>query len=200
MNNEIWKNIEGYPNYQVSNMGRVKSLNYNHTKKEKILKPHNTGNGYLMVQLFNNDTYKCKLIHRLVAETFISNPENKPCVDHINTDKTDNKVENLRWVTHKENSNNPISKNNMVINATKPMLGIKSKANPLSIPILQLSKKGTPIMLWYCGLDILREIGINNRNVSLCCKGKRKTAGGYRWQYLDDWLADWWDMEMDKVA
>lgn len=200
MNKEIWKDVEGYPNYQVSNMGRVKSLNYNHTKKEKILKPHKATNSYLMVQLFNNDTYKFKLIHRLVAETFISNPENKPCVDHINTDKTDNRVENLRWVTHKENSNNPISKNNMAVNATKPMLGIKSKDNPLSIPILQLSKKGTPIMLWYCGLDILRKIGINNRNVSLCCKGKRKTAGGYRWQYLDDWLADWWKQEMDKVA
>ena len=84
MEEEVWKPIKDYEGlYEISNLGRVKSLNYGGTGKGKILK-----------------------VHRLVAEAFIPNPGNKPCVDHINTIKNDNRVENLRWVTYKENSNN----------------------------------------------------------------------------------------------
>ena len=107
MEEEIWKPIkefEGY--YEVSNMGRVRSLNYKRTGKKKILKNIEDYKGYLEVGLTKNGKRKQFKVHRLVAEAFIPNPENKPCIDHINTVKSDNRVENLRWVTYKENSNN----------------------------------------------------------------------------------------------
>ena len=107
MEEEIWKPIkdfEGY--YEVSNIGRVRSLNYKRTGKGKILKNIEDYKGYLEVVLTKNGKRKQFKVHRLVAEAFIPNPENKPCIDHINTIKSDNRVENLRWVTYKENSNN----------------------------------------------------------------------------------------------
>ena len=105
---EIWKDVVGYEGlYQVSNMGRVKSLNYG---RERILKASDNGSGYLYVALCKKGKYKNFLVHRLVAMVFISNPENKPCIDHIDTNKRNNKVENLRWVTHEENMNNSLSK------------------------------------------------------------------------------------------
>lgn len=109
---EEWKDIEDYPNYQVSSMGRIKSLNYNKTGKEKIMKV-TPCNGYFNLTLCKDGKTKQFQIHRLVAQAFIPNPENKPEIDHINTDRTDNRVENLRWVTHKENSNNPITLNKL---------------------------------------------------------------------------------------
>lgn len=109
---EIWKDIEGYEGlYQVSNLGRVKSLNYNKTRKEKILSCGDK-NGYLFVVLCKNGKHKQFQVHRLVAQEFVPNPENKPYVDHINTIKNDNRVENIRWCTHKENCNNEISREN----------------------------------------------------------------------------------------
>jgi hypothetical protein len=101
---EIWKDIKGYEGiYQVSNTGRIRSLLFN---KQKTLKGSMNSEGYLTVRL-KGKTYH---IHRIVAETFIPNPDNKPEVDHINTDRCDNDVNNLRWVTRKENHNNPITK------------------------------------------------------------------------------------------
>lgn len=110
--NEIWKDITGYEGkYQVSNLGNVKSLNYRGNGKERILKPRPVSStGYLAVTLSNSDTQKTLKVHRLVAQAFIENPNNKPCVDHINTNKTDNRADNLRWVTRKENNNNPITR------------------------------------------------------------------------------------------
>ena len=83
--------------YEVSNLGRVKC-------NGKIVEPH-MRNRYLYIGLF--------YVHRAVAELFIPNPENKPCVDHINTDRLDSRAKNLRWVTYKENSNNPLSRKQM---------------------------------------------------------------------------------------
>lgn len=111
---EIWKDIKGYEGlYQVSNLGRVKSLerivnfgNQQRIVKEKILSPRDNGNGYKTVCLQSKYFY----IHRLVAQTFIPNPDNKPQVDHIDTNKSNNCVDNLRWATHSENMNNPATK------------------------------------------------------------------------------------------
>ena len=106
MINEIWKKIEGHPRYMVSNMGRVLCLNWNRTGKKRICKFSVKFDGYLLVSIDG----KMMLAHRIVAQSFIPNPENKPCIDHINTIRTDNRVENLRWVTHKENDSNPLTR------------------------------------------------------------------------------------------
>lgn len=109
--NEIWRDVVGYEGrYQVSNLGRIKSLNYLRTGKEKVLKPSVTDTGYYRVQLCKNGKSVGIALHRLIATTFIANPDNKRCVDHINTIRTDNRVENLHWCTHKENSNNELSR------------------------------------------------------------------------------------------
>lgn len=114
---EVWKDIEGYEGkYQVSNLGRVKSLNYNKTGKEGMLRAGVTTDGYLQVVLYKDRKKKHHATHRLVAQTFIPNPDNKPCVDHINTIRTDNRVDNLCWVTCKENNNNPITKKRLLGN------------------------------------------------------------------------------------
>lgn len=105
---EIWKDINGYEGiYQVSNKGRVRSLDrkvWNYTKKGRILKPHDNGHSYLNVGLHGeNSVNKHAYIHRLVAEAFIPNPDNKPEVNHIDFNKRNNCVENLEWVTEEEN-------------------------------------------------------------------------------------------------
>ena len=100
-NEEIWKKIDGYDNYSVSTLGRVRN-----DETRKIFKGGKKTNGYLNVGLSKNGVKKSHLIHRLVALTFIPNPDNKPCVDHRDNNKTDNRIEVLRWCTQSENGMN----------------------------------------------------------------------------------------------
>ena len=111
---EKWKEVKGYEGfYEVSNYGRVKSvpryvdttMNCRHYVST-ILTPSQNNAGYNIVNLAKNGKIKTQRIHILVAEAFIPNEENKPCVDHINGIRDDNRVENLEWCTHKENMNN----------------------------------------------------------------------------------------------
>ena len=113
---EIWKDILGYEGiYQVSNLGNVKSLDRDYIagsgsiihRNEHFIKPSKNTKGYLIVRLFKNGKSRTMLVHRLVAEAFIPNPDNKPQVDHINGDKKLNVVSNLRWATNEENCRNP---------------------------------------------------------------------------------------------
>ena len=101
MDNEIWKSLEfkGLPNYSVSNLGRVRN-----DITGKYLNGSNNGYGYITVNILRKRQY----IHRLVGFAFVDNPENKAQIDHINGDKSDNRACNLRWVTAKENCNNPL--------------------------------------------------------------------------------------------
>ena len=175
--NEIWKDIVGYEGlYQISNLGRVKSLNYSRTGKENILSPGLNSGGYYTVSLFKNGEIKKFRVHRLVALAFIPNPENKPCVDHINGVRTDNCVKNLRWCTQKENSNFPLARKNISESLTNHPN--KSKA------ILQVSKDIGDIIKEYPSIkEVERQLGIASTNISQCCNGKRNTAGGYIWRY-----------------
>ena len=170
--NEIWKTIEGYPDYMISSMGRVKSLFFN---KEKILKLTKSCKGYLKVDL-RGIKRKNTLVHKLVAQAFIPNPENKPYIDHINTNKTDNRVENLRWVTAKENSNNPNTVNNCIKSSSK-----KS--------IIQFTLDGDFVKKWVSLHSIQNNLKIPHNNISNCCRNKKghKTAGGYKWGYAADY-------------
>ena len=197
---EIWKDIKGYEGiYQVSSEGRVRSLdridNNNHPLKGVILKPYISNSGYLLVGLYKQQKRDRKLLHRLVAEAFIPNPDNKPEIDHINTIKTDNTVwlnedgsvnydkTNLRWTTRKENINNPLTKTKMQINARKPSKGKYGKKHHRSKPIIQYDKDGNFIREWECANDVERVLGISNKHIGSVCLGKRKSCGGYIWKY-----------------
>lgn len=198
--NEIWKDIEGYEGlYQVSNMGNIKSLcRYdanNHLLKERLLKPDKTKFGYYQITLSKNGITKRYTIHKLVCLAFLPNPDNKPCIDHINTDRTDNRVENLRWCTYKENMNNPI---------TTKKIG-KANTRTHKKAILQLTVNGDVIYKWDSATDVEKKLGISKVSICACLKHKPhcNTAGGYRWQYLDEWLADWlynYQMESEMVG
>ena len=102
MENEIWKEIEGYDgDYLISNLGKVKSLKYN---KEYILKQGIDGSGYHFVNLYKNNISKMFFVHRLVSKAFIPNPENKPEINHKNGIKSNNQFSNLEWATSSENT------------------------------------------------------------------------------------------------
>lgn len=103
---EIWKDIPGYEGkYEVSNLGNVRSLNYNHTGEIKLLKQGTNKKGYKLVNLCKNGKQKCYLIHRLVAMTFIPNPNNLPIINHKDENKVNNNVKNLEWCTIAYNNN-----------------------------------------------------------------------------------------------
>ena len=123
--NEVWRGIVGFPRYEVSNLGRVRSISYMRTGNVKILKQYKKV-GYFQVCLMLNGRANYRQIGRLVALTFIPNPENKPCVDHIDTNKENNRVENLRWVTYKENMNNPLTYEKCLKAAKHKNLGKKA--------------------------------------------------------------------------
>lgn len=164
--NEIWKDIEGYPNYQVSSMGRVKSLKYG---KEKMLKGTKNSKGYFQVILCKDGKLKHYYIHRLVAYAFINNPNNLPQVNHKDEDKTNNMVENLEYCDRIYNLNYGTHNERM--------------AKAKSIPILQFTKQGEFIKKWDSAMQIERELEIYQSSITMCCKGKYKSAGGYIWHY-----------------
>jgi hypothetical protein len=167
---EIWRDIKNYEGiYEVSNLGRIKSISRNGTIKEnRILKP-NKVMGYSQVGLQKYGTRKYKKIHRLVAEAFIPNPENKKEVNHKDGNKTNNCVDNLEWVTTSENQLHSYYelKNN-----------IKS--------VIQLSLNNEIIKEWESIAKVEQELKISNADICKCCKGKRKTAGGYKWRYKEN--------------
>lgn len=172
--NEVWKQVENYSNYEISNLGNIKG-------KKGLLKP-SIKNGYYFVGLSKNNQRKDFYIHRLVAEHFIPNPENKNYIDHINTDRTDNRVENLRWVTRSENMNNPIT----IEKCRKRELGKIGKQHNKSKPIIQFTKQGEFIREWDCAMDVQRELGLNSGKINACCRGEQSTSGGFRWLYKSE--------------
>ena len=173
--------IEGYEElYQVSNFGRVKSLNYNKTKQEKILKSCSDKNGYQQVSLCKDGKVNKVLVHRLVASAFIDNSNNHVEVNHIDEIKTNNHVSNLEWCTRKYN----INYGNRNERHSKAMIGKNSgKDNPTSKQVIQLTLDNQIVKIWDCMNDVQRELGYNSAHISECCKGKRKTSNGYKWCY-----------------
>ena len=177
MGTEIWRtaivNGEPYEKFQVSNFGRILNLNYYNTGKAKLMEPSYDGQGYLKVKLSKNKETKQCYVHRLVAETFITNPENLPEVNHIDEDKTNNRVDNLEWKSHKDNINH----------GTRNERAAKANTNgKLSKRVLQLSLTGDLIREWPSTMECERN-GFHQGHVADCCNGKQKTHKGFRWEY-----------------
>lgn len=186
MNQEIWKDIEGFEGYyKVSNQGRILALERNvsdrQRRKEKIRPTTIQKDGYAKIILYREFTYKAFMTHRLVAKAFVSNPENKPHVNHKNSIRDDNRAENLEWVTSSENSIHSFKYGNR-----KPYAhwkGMKGKNCPLSKPVIQMTMDKEYITEFAGQQEAQRETGIHQATISQCCRGVKKNAGGYFWQY-----------------
>ena len=172
---EEWKVIKDYPNYMVSNLGIVKSLNYRHTGIEKILKPNIDNRGYLIVKLYKNRKFKSFMVHRLVAQAFIPNPNNYPQVNHKNEIKDDNRPENLEWCDNYYNTH---------YGTRNKRIGEKHINGKCSKPVLQIDQLTDTIIAEFPSTrEVERQLGISQSNISNCCNGKRNIAGGFKWAY-----------------
>ena len=178
---EIWKPIPNYEDfYEVSNLGNVRTLNWNRTNQIRLLSPFDNG-GYLRVSLVHGKKQH-KLVHVLVANAFIPNPDNKPYVNHIDGNKRNNNVSNLEWCTVKENVNHAIAHGLRPLICDTPRR--RGKENPLCKRILQTSIDGTYSKEWDSVFDIEETFGYNPFGIRRCCRGERPTYKGFKWNYI----------------
>lgn len=223
---EIWKDIEGYEGlYQVSNLGRVKSLRVKrHKDGILVLGEHN---GYPCVFLHKDKKRIWYNVHRLVALAFIPKIEGKDCIDHIDGNTRNNNVSNLRWCTNQENTTFPLAmqhRREASLGEKNPFFGKKHNdetkrkislsrigkyggdKNPFfgkkhteetrkkmseakkkrgGIPVCQYTKDGLFIKIWNHAREACNTLGISPSSITDCCKHKRKSIGGYCWEYYN---------------
>ena len=134
MENEIWKDISGYEGlYQISNYGKIKSLSRFQSATERILKSEINKCGYVRIRLSYKNVSKKYQVHRIVALTFIPNPENKPCVNHINGIKSDNRAKNLEWCTNSENMKHAFKNGLQSLDGEKNNMSKLTESNVIEI-------------------------------------------------------------------
>lgn len=169
---EEWRDVPGYEGlYKVSNIGRVKSLNYNHTNKEKILDTFLVRN-YVCINLWRNRRFKQVKVHRIVYEAFIGPIPKGMQVNHINENKTDNRPENLNLMTPKENVNWGT--------------GIKRRAKLKNKIIEQYDLDGNYIRDWPSQTELVKYLNVSTAaHISECCHGKRLKAHNYIWKFKE---------------
>lgn len=181
---ELWKPIPGYEGwYEVSNFGRVRSIDRieyqkhreggqsKYLHKGQLIKPQVAPNGYIRVDLHKNGTFRRYLLHRLVCSAFLEQPVGKNYVNHLDNDPSNNNVTNLEWCTQSENIQYAYDN--------------KTKTPPNERKIGQYSTNGSFIKVWDSMAAVERDLHIWAANIHKVCTGKRRTAGGYEWRYIE---------------
>lgn len=186
---EYWKSIEGYEEkYEISNLGRIRSLiDKNGKKRELVLRPRISKNGYLYLNLWTGSQGKPRKVHRLVAEAFCYKPDDAECVNHKNGVKTDNRAENLEWCTYSYNA-----KHSFETGLRQPtkgekdgMYGVHGKDHPSSKPVLQFTLGGEFLKEWENPIEAGKALNVCGASIQRCARGDRKTAFGYKWKYKE---------------
>ena len=175
---EIWRDVI-YPSgfegrYKVSNLGNVKSLFENHN-----MSPIKNHKGYYQICLFKNYKRKNIFIHRLVALNFIKNTQSKPYINHINTIKQDNRVENLEWCTYEENMKHA---KECGIKFGRPKGFISERRKKVLLKDLE----NNPLLIFDSILEIVEMYGGSYSHISKCCNNTIKNAYGYKWEYINE--------------
>lgn len=181
---EVWRSVVGYMDlYEVSNLGRVRSLERYYTQRNGysyhmngcIMSPFDTKDGYKAVRFRANGTRKTFRVHRLVAEAFVPNPDNLPVVNHKDENKTNNCADNLEWCSVDYN---------LHYGTSSERLSRSHKNHPrLSKPIEQYTMDGQLIQTFPSSAEAARQLGLHAVNISCCCRGIYKQCGGYLWKY-----------------
>lgn len=178
--------IKDFPDYFVDDEGNVYSKKYhsiqNPYQEMRKMTPNQNKYGYLRICLRKANKSYIHSVHRLVAQTFIPNPENKPCVNHISGNKTDNSVKNIEWCDYSENMRHAYHV--LGIKPSKTGLGKFGKLHARS-KIIQQVKNGKIIAEYYGALEVERKTGIKSSHIHSCCRKEYgyKSAGGFEWKY-----------------
>lgn len=162
------KDIKGFEGkYAITEDGRVWSY-----KNKIYLKPILDKDGYIQVNLYKDGKCNTKKVHRLVAEAYIPNPDNKPQINHMDENIANNNIDNLEWCDNTYNQNYGSHNKNMGMSKSIPVYCVELDT------------------VYYGAYEAARQTGANQSVITKCCKGKGKTAGGYHWRYADELLAE----------
>ena len=159
---ETFVKIDGFDNYEVSNLGKVRNA-----KSGRVLKPQLNRSGYLMHGLYKNNKQKFLYLHRIIATAFIDNPDEKPQVNHIDENKLNNDLSNLEWCTKRENN----------VHGTR----IKRAAEKCFKKVIQLDLNNNVLSEFESMTQAGQETGVSLMSISNCCNGRAKSAGGFKW-------------------
>ena len=174
---EIFMPIKDYEDtYAVSNLGRVKNI-----KTGRILKQFKDKDDYMLVTLYKDGKRKTHKVHRLVLSNFKANPDNKPCVNHLDENPSNNNLNNLSWCTYKENNN--YGKHNERMASTHKANGIYDKiSDKYSIPVYCITNN----TVYKSAREASKQLNLHSGSITKCCKGKRKSTGGYQFKYYTE--------------
>lgn len=177
-----WRSVVGYEGlYEVSNDGRVRTVEHitnGHAimSTELSIKIYKSQR-YARVRLYRDGKSKDYMVHRIVAEAFIPNPDNKPQVNHIDGNRSNNRVENLEWCTASENQRHAYRTG---------LKDIEDTITHTRKKVRQIDADGNVIKIWHSMSDAARELGLQVSNISNCCNGKIRSTGGYRWELVSE--------------